>query len=71
MRHQRDCKLRQLTSIGSMRRSPNPESSSTTPASGTTPGKEQLALPASENVSFPYDIEEVNEPAEKVTETVR
>lgn len=51
--------------IGSVKRSPNTESS------GTTPGKEQLALPAPENEMYPYEVEEVEEPAEKVTATLR
>ncbi len=53
-----------LMGIGSMKRSPNTEST------GTTPGKEQLALPAPENQTWPYEVEEVEEPAEKVKETV-
>ena len=55
----------QLMSIGSVKRSPNTEST------GTTPGKEQLALPAPENETFPYEVEEVEEPAERVMETIR
>ena len=56
--------------IGSVKKSPNTESSGTTP-SGTTPGKEQLALPAQESETFPYEVEEVEDSAENVMEGVR
>lgn len=37
----------------------------------TTPGKEQLALPAPESETFPYEVEEVEEPVDRVTEFIR
>ena len=51
--------------LGSVKLSPNMESSS------TTPGKEQLALPAPENETYPYEVEEAEEPTEKFMETIR
>lgn len=58
-----------LTFIGSINPnlSPNTESTSTS----TTPGKEQLALPAPENTPFLYEVEEAEEPVDRVKETVR
>ena len=56
-----------LIKSGLAKPSPNTEST------GTTPGKTPLALPASTPVqeNFPYEIEEVTEPAERVRRTVR
>ena len=54
--------------IGSVKRSPNTESTSTT---NTTPGKEHLALPPPENETWPYEVEEVEDPAENVKEVLR
>ncbi len=58
-----------LTFIGSInpKLSPNTASTSTT----TTPGKEQLALPAPEHDAFPYEVEEVEEPVDSTKEAVR
>lgn len=50
-----------------MKLSPNTESTSTS----TTPGKEQLALPAPEHDAFPYEVEEVEERTDRAKETVR
>lgn len=47
--------------------SPNTASTSTS----TTPGKEQLALPAPGNNPFPYEVEEVEEPVDRAKEPVR
>ena len=47
---------------------PSPNTEST----GTTPGKESLALPApGDESTFPYEVEEVEEPAAKVERTIR
>ncbi len=55
-----------LTFVGSInpKLSPNTERSS----NSTTPGKAPLALPAPDIDTFPYEVEEVEEPVIKVKE---